>query len=186
MSEPITPIIVDTARPVGSRSFPLLVAAAASAAVAAIVNVAGLLGFPPNAPVEFVFAVGITLDLVAIAVALGVAAVGARRARLVSARSIPAIVGSGLAVGALVLALLGGGLDGAVQLAAGTGRYMDAAGGVFFGGVLWVLAAVFGATGYRRGGSPTNVFALVALALPGLLVAWAVASSVLYGLGLTD
>lgn len=186
MTEPLTPVVVDAARPVGTRSFPVLLATAVTALVAAVVNVAGLLGFPPNAPVEQVFAVGITVDLAAVAVALGIAAAGARRARLVAARSIPAVVGAGLAIGAVILALAAGGLDGVLQLAAGRGRYMDATGGVFFGGVLWVLATIFGAIGYRRGGSRTTPFALVALALSAVIAAWAVASSVLYGLGFTD
>ena len=83
--------------------------------------------------------------------------------------------------------MIAGGFAAIAGLAVGNGRYMYASGGTFYGGALWVLAAIFAAHGYRRGGTrDNNVIAIVALAITGCLALAVVASSVIYGLGLTN
>ena len=67
------------------------------------------------------------------------------------------------------------------------GRYMYASGGLFIAGAPWVLAVIFGAHAYRRRGTTSNnVLALVGFAVPALLAVYAIVSSVIYGMGLTD
>jgi hypothetical protein len=64
---------------------------------------------------------------------------------------------------------------------------MDAVGGLFFFGALWVLAVIFASHGFRRGGEPrNNLFSIIVLAVVGALVGFAVFSSVIYGMGLTN
>ncbi len=84
--------------------------------------------------------------------------------------------------------MVAGGIASIIQLfTAEGGRYMYASAGLFFGGAVWVLAVVFGSHGYRRGGTPrNNALAFAALALAGALAVYAVTSSLIYGLGLTN
>lgn len=183
---PLTPIVLPAGSP--TRSFVLLVSVAVAALVALILNLGGLFGFPSNAPVEAIFAFGITVDLAAIVIACGIGAVMARRRYPLRASTPISVVALAFAVAAtLIWALTSGIASIILLLGPEDGRYMHAAGGLFISGTLWVLAVVFGAHSYRRGGTRrNNVFAIVALALVGAVVAYAVFSSVIYGMGLTE
>lgn len=197
--EPLKPIVLpaDTststpgypAAPTGAptRSPVLLWSVAVIAIVAMLANVTGLFQFPSNAPVEQVYAFGISVDLFAIAVICVIGALLARRGYPLRPRSIFPIVALVFTGVVTVFWAVAGGVWSIVQLATGEGRYMNATGGLFFFGALWVLAVVFATHGYRRGGQPrNNLFSIVALAVVGVLVAYAVFSSIIYGLGLTD
>ena len=183
--ERLVPIVLPAGAP--TRSPVLLVAVAAAAVVAFLVNIAGLIGFPRNAPVEQIYALGINVDLLAVAVISALGAVLSRRGYPLRASTRITTVAVALAAAATVVWALAGGVGSIVALAAGQGRYLYASGGLFYGGALWVLAAIFASHGYRRGGTrDNNVVAIVALAVVGCLVGYAVGSSVIYGLGLTD
>jgi hypothetical protein len=165
----------------------LLVVVGALAMLALVVNTVGLVGFPANAPVEQIYALGINVDLLAIAVVSAIGAVLSRRGYPLKAATRFATVALVLAAVAVVVWIVAGGIGAIVGLALGSGRYMYAAGGLFYGGALWVLATIFGSHAVRRGGRrDNNVVAFVALAVAGCLVLFAVVSSVIYGLGLTD
>lgn len=164
----------------------LLGGVAAVAFVAAIVNFIGTTGFPYNAPVESIFAIGISIDLLAIAVAC---AIGAARAfgspAPPASGAIPtiALVFAGLAL--LVWAMFG--IYSIVQLVTERGRFMDATWGLFVTGGFWVTAAIFAAHSVRRGeGGRRRLFAVLTLVIVGLLAGYAVFSSLIYGMGLTD
>jgi len=159
--------------------------------VAAVVNVVFGLRFPYNAPVESIYMFGITIDLlVAGFVIIGRSVLHSRRVR---AASRPPRAGA-LAVIALVLsalaflAFLPGESSFLADVAAGErARYMDAAGGVFFAGAPWALGFIFGVGAFRRGGGRANaVLAGLAIALALVVAVGVVASSVVYGLGLSD
>lgn len=201
-SEPLTPIILPPSSsapgptgpsgapiPTGAptRSPVLLWIVAGVAVVAMLTNLAGMFQFPTNAPVEAIYAFGISVDLFAIATVCVIGALLARRGYPLRGRSIVAIVGVIFAGVVTVLWAIAGGVWSIVQLAQGSGRYMDAAGGLFFFGALWVLATIFAAHGYRRKGEARNTLVvIVTLAVVGLLVGYAVFSSVIYGMGLTE
>jgi hypothetical protein len=171
-----------------TRSPVLLLAVAIAAVVGLVVNSIGLAGFPGNAPVEMLYALGIGIDFLAIAVVCGIGAAISRRGYPLRSSTPLAIVAVVFAAASLAAWVLFGGVGSLLELIPpDRGRYMYAVGGLFYGGFLWVLAVIFGAHAFRRGGSQrNNVLAIVALAVPALLVAYAVASSVIYGLGLTD
>lgn len=193
-SEPVQPILIPAGEGVrvppgaATRSPALLLAVAIAAGVLLVANSIGLAGFPGNAPVEMLYALGVGIDLLAIAVACGVGAAVSRRGYPLRSRTPVAIVAVVLAGIALAAWVVFGGVGSIVELIPpDRGRYMYAAGGLFYAGAPWVLAAIFGAHAFRRGGERTNnVLALVALAVVGMLAAYAVVSSVIYGLGLTD
>jgi hypothetical protein len=176
--------------PTGSatRSPVLLLAVAIAAVVGLVVNSIGLAGFPSNAPVEGIYALGIGVDFLAIAIVCGIGAAISRRGYPLRSSTPIAVVAVVFAAAALAAWVLFGGVGSLVELIPpDRGRYMYAAGGLFYGGFLWVLAVIFGAHAFRRGGtSRNNVLAIVALAVPALLIAYTVTSSVIYGLGLTD
>jgi len=184
-AERLTPIVLPAGAP--TRSVVLLVVVAIAAAVGLIANTVGLVGFPSNAPVEQIYALGINVDLLAIIVVSGVGALVSRRGYPLRASTAITTIAVAFAAAAGVVWVLAGGISSLVGLAIGSGRYMYASGGLFYGGALWVLAVIFASHGYRRGGSrQNNVIAFVALGVAGILALYAIVSSVLYGLGLTD
>ncbi|WP_395638514.1 hypothetical protein [Pseudolysinimonas sp.] len=183
--ERLTPIVLPAGAP--TRSPVLLLGVGIAAIVALLANTVGLVGFPYNAPVEQVYALGINVDLLAIAVVSGIGAYVARRGYPLRAATPITTVAVALVAASAVVWAIAGGLGSIVGLALGSGRYMYASGGLFFGGALWVLAVIFASHGYRRGGSrQNNLIAIVALGVAASLVLYAVVSSVIYGLGLTD
>lgn len=202
-AEPIQPILIPAGTPSGSSNLPpygtvpagaatrspvLLLGVGIAAIVGLIVNSVGLAGFPNNAPVEAIYALGIGLDFLAIVVTCGVGWAMSRRGYPLRSETPTAIVALILAGAAVVAWVFFGGIGSIVELIPpDRGRYMYAAGGLFYGGALWVLAVIFGAHAFRRGGTPrNNLLAILAIAIPAVLVAYAVASSVIYGMGLTD
>jgi hypothetical protein len=194
--EPLKPIVLPAGAATGgslppegaaTRSPGLLWSVAVTAVVLMLANVAGLFQFPTNAPVEQVYALGISIDLIAIAVVSVAGALLSRRGYPLRPRSVVVIVALIFAGIVTVFWAVAGGVWSIVQLAQGSGRYMDATGGLFFFGALWVLAVIFASHGFRRGGEPrNNLFAILVLAVVGVLVAFAVFSSVIYGIGLTN
>lgn|GEM_PF-943232 len=206
-SEPLQPTVIPAGEPLpgpgsnpgpsnpgpippgaATRSPVLLLAVAIVAAVGIVVNSVGLAGFPSNAPVEMLYALGINVDLLAIAIACGIGAALSRRGyplRSKTPLTVVAVVLAGVAF--LAWAALGG-IASVIELVPPSrGRYMSATGGLFLLGAPFVLATVFGAHGYRRRGERrNNVLAIVALGVAGLLAAYALFSSVIYGLGITD
>ena len=194
--EPLKPIVLPAGATTGGslppggaaiRSAGLLWTVAVTAVVLMLANVAGLFQFPTNAPVELIYALGISVDLVVIAVVSVIGALLSRRGYPLRPRSIVVMVALIFAGIVTVFWAVAGGVWSIVQLAQGSGRYMDATGGLFFFGALWVLAVIFASHGFRRGGEArNNLFAIVVLAVVGALVAFAVFSSVIYGMGLTN
>ena len=182
--ERLVPIVLPTGAP--TRSPVLLIAVAGAAVFGLLANIVGLVGFPYNAPIEQVYALGICVDLIAIAVVSGVAAVLSRRGYPLRDRTPITTIAIAFAAASVVVWILAGGLSSIVGLATGNGRYMYAVGGQFYGGALWVLAAIFASHGYRRGGRrDNNIVAIIALAIAGSLALYAIVSSVIYGIGLT-
>jgi hypothetical protein len=194
--EPLKPIVLPPGATTGgslpttgaaTRSQGLLWSVAVTAVLLMLANVAGLFQFPTNAPVEQIYALGISVDLVAIAVVSVIGALLSRRGYPLRPRSVIVIVALIFAGIVTVFFGVAGGVWSIIQLAQGSGRYMDATGGLFFFGALWVLAVTFASHGFRRGGEPrNNLFAIIALAVVGALVVFAVFSSVIYGMGLTN
>jgi hypothetical protein len=194
--EPLKPIVLPAGSTTGgamppagaaTRSPVLLWSVAVAAVLLMLTNVAGLFQFPTNAPVEQLYALGISVDLVAIAVVSVIGALLSRRGYPLRSSSIIVIVALIFAGVVTVFFGVAGGVWSIIQLAQGSGRYMDATGGLFFFGALWVLAVVFASHGFRRGGDArNNLFAILALAVVGVLVGFAVFSSVIYGMGLTN
>jgi hypothetical protein len=183
-AEPLTPIVLPAGSP--TRSTALLIAVGVAALVGLIANTVGLVGFPSNAPVEQIYALGINLDLLAIIVVSGVGALVSRRGYPLRASTPLTTIAIAFAAASAVIWMLAGGFGSIVGLAIGSGRYMYASAGLFYGGALWVLAVIFASHGYRRGGTrQNNVVAIVALGVAGTLALYAIVSSVIYGLGLT-
>lgn len=184
--ERLTPIVLPAGA--ATRSPVLLLGVAIAAAAGLIVNVAGLIGFPYNAPVEQVYALGISIDLLAIVIVCGLGAFVSRRGYPLRSQSVITVIALAFAVGATLMWMLAGGVASVIQLfTAEGGRYMYASAGLFFGGAVWVLAVIFAAHGYRRGGTArNNALAVAALALAGALAVYAIASALIYGLGLTN
>lgn len=184
-AEPLTPIVLPAGAP--TRSPVLLIVVGVAAFVGLVVNSVGLAGFPSNAPIEAFYALGINVDLFAIALASAIGAIVSRRGYPLRPTTPITTIAVAFAAASAVIWVLAGGLSSVIGLAFGSGRYMYAAGGLFFSGALWVLAVVFGSHGYRRGGTTTNnVIAFVAIGVAGLLALYAIFSSVIYGMGLTD
>lgn len=185
-AETLTPIVLPAGA--ATRSPVLLLGVAIAAAAAFIVNIAGLVGFPNNAPVEMIYALGISIDLIAIVVVSLVGAFVSRRGYPLRPQTAISVVALAFAVGALLFWIVAGGVASVVGLLTPDGgRYMYATAGLFFGGAIWVLAVIFGSHGYRRGGTPrNNAIAIAALAIATVLVVYAVASSLIYGLGFTN
>lgn len=188
MSSEPPPLAPEASAPPAARRVPWGFAVVGGVALVGIVlNFIGLARFPGNAPVEMVMAFGIGIDLLA---AIVVAVVGLVIA-LVRPMSGPSRVfpwlGLGFAAVALIAwAVAAGGLFETL-LAGGRGRYMNDTGGVFLFGIPWVLGAAFSVFGLRHPSTPARMLASVGgIVLWAIVVAGAVASSVLYGMGLTD
>src|SRR5690606_34115155 len=130
----------------------LLLVVGTAAVVGLIANTVGLVGFPSNAPIEMLYALGINVDLIAIAVASGIGAVLSRRGYPLRASTPITTLAVVFAAITAVLWVIAGGVSSLIGLSIGSGRYMYATGGLFLAGALWVLAIVFGSHGYRRGG----------------------------------
>jgi hypothetical protein len=187
--QPVVPIVVGTPSQTPTRSFALLVGTAVAAFALLVTSAIGQAGYPAAAPVEQLYAFGIAVDLLAITVVSAIGAVFARRRYPLRPTTPLTFVAVVLAAVALVAFLAGGGIAAIVQLAAPglRGRYMFASQGLFYTGAVWVLAVVFASHGYRRfGDRRSNTLAVAALAAVAVPVLFVVASSVLYGLGLTD
>lgn len=193
--EPLKPIVLPPDAPGGSRppagaatrSPGLLWVVAVVAALLMLTNLAALFQFPARSPLERIYALGVSVDLVAIAVVSAIGALLSRPGYPLRRRTVIAVVALILAGAVTVFWAIAGGVWSIVQLAQGAGQYRDAVAGLFFSGALWVLAVVFASHGFRRGGDRrNNLFAVGALALVGALVGFAVFSSVAYGIGLTN
>lgn len=194
--ERLVPIVLPAGAPAHSpappagaptRSPALLLAVCITAILGLIANTIGWVGFPPDAPLERIYAFGINVDLIVVALVCGFGAYLSRRGYPLRASTPVTTFAVACAAASVVVWLLAGGLGSIIGLAVGNGRYIYASGGLFYGGALWVLALAFGSHGYRRRGSRrNNVLAIVALAVPGVLVLFAIVSSVLFGLGLTN
>ena len=164
---------------------------AALLAIAAVVNQFWGFRFPSNAPVEQVYVFGITVDLIAATIVLGIFAVlaSARRSvpvkpQSVSPQSVAAVILSGIVAVTWILFCL---IPVLATVAAGERfQYMNAVGAIFFLGAPWVLGMVFGALSLRSGGRLTPILGTVAIALGVILAVAAVTFSVIYGLGLSD
>ena len=196
------PVPVPVAAPAGPRlavrhSRILLLTVAIGAAVAAIVTYIGSTGFPSAAPVEGLYAFGLVVDLVSIAVIVGVLTLidhvqrGTSRAPglpLDTRLSVFAIVAVVLSAIAVTCWAIGGGAEQLLNLLTATrGRYMYHTGGLVLAGIPWVLGMVFGTLGFRPGANRlTNILALVAVGLGGVLATVTTIASVVYGLGLSD
>jgi hypothetical protein len=162
--------------------------------VAAIVNAAASTGFPYNAPVEWIWSAGITIDLLAAAAFLTVRFFVIRRRPRVPGTATQrmtawAVVGSVLTAIALLGWLLLGGAGFIVHLIADPGglRYYIDVNGFFLLGFVWVAALILSVIAYRRGRNRrNNTFAVTSIAVLVLLVVPTLTSGILYGLGLTD
>ena len=159
--------------------------------IAGVVNAFWGFRFPGNAPVEGIFAFGITVDLVAAAIVLGIFAVlaNARRSvpvkpQSISPMAIAAIIMSGLVAVIWILFSL---LPVLSSVAAGERyQYMTAVGAIFILGIPWVLGMVFGALSLRSGGRLTPILGTIAIGLGVVVATAAVAFAVIYGLGLSN
>ena len=179
------------------HSIPLLIGIGAFSVLAAIAVGIGGARFPANAPVEQLYAIGLIIDLAAVAILMVIfiaAEVGRRRDPL--RQGLPQDTSrSALAITALVLAgvtvvawVIDGGFGQLIDLAQGIrGRYMFHTGGVFLAGAPWALSFIFGAWGFRPGGHRlSNVFALVAIGIAAVLGVIVAAASLIYGADLSD
>ncbi|MET4704925.1 MULTISPECIES: hypothetical protein [Microbacteriaceae] len=190
-TSPIAP--APTVREATGQSVTLIRLVALGLLVAGVVNIVGFSEFPPNAPVEQVYAIGIALSLTVTALVLFLRSfVIARRpagpsprGERVGALTILAVVfGAATAAAAL---LLGGAEQLGLFLQGARLRYMYETEGVFFFGIPWVLGIAFGAFAFRRGGGrPNTLLAIVALVLGALVAIPTIAASLIYGLGLSD
>jgi len=170
---------------------PLARAVGVALLVAAVVNLVFGFRFPYNAPVESIYMYGITIDLlVAGGVILGRSVLHSRRPRAAArppragALSVIALVLSAIAF----LAFLPGEISFLADIASGErARYMTATGAVFLAGAPWALGFIFGVGAYRRDGGRANaVLSILAIVLGLVVTIGVVASSVVYGLGLSD
>lgn len=181
--------------PAGPRttelSIPLAWAVVIVAFFAAVVNGLSTALFPPNAPVEWIFAAGITIDLLVIALVLIIRAL-AHSKRLPAAPRPPkpsrtAIVGAVLGFIGLLVVVYSGIAYFGDMLAGERPRYMTATGGVFFFAAPWVLGVIFGVAAYRRGGGKLNAaLSIGSIACGMIVVLLALTAAILYGMGATD
>ena len=181
------------AETVPQRSTTVFAIAAIAFAVALAANVMGG-AFSPAGPVEQIFNVLITIDLIAglvvAIVGLVIARVSARAAvqrplDALSAWSIAGVLLVGLALGGWI-ALSGIGLLQRVPTGE-RGRYMYDIAGIVYFGVPWILGVAFSLFGYRRNGTrPNAVLSTIGVSVGLALLLSPVLSAVLYGLRLTD
>jgi len=158
-----------------------------------VAQIFGSMGFPYNAPVEQVMAFGISIDLVAAAIALGVRAAviaGRTRAPYAGPATAGAFAVTGIVLaGITVLAFLGLSVVPSIAVAVEGGdlRYMGLSSGMVFLGIPWVAGVFFSAAAYRPGrGTRNSVLSLVALGALLVVAAATVAAALAYGAGLTE
>lgn len=172
-------------------SIPLAWAVVVVAFFAAVVNGLSTALFPPNAPVEWIFAAGITIDLLVIALVLVIRAL-AHSKRLPAAPRPPkpsrtAIVGAALGFIGLFVAVYSSISYFGDLLVGERPQYMTATGGAFFFAAPWVLGVIFGVAAYRRGGGKLNTALSIGSIVCGIIVvALALTAAILYGMGVTD
>ena len=172
-------------------SIPLTWAVATTAFFAAVVNMLSTARFPANAPVEWIYAAGITIDLLVITLVLLIRAI-VHSKRLPAVPRPPkasrtAIVGAVLAFTGLLVAVYSAIAYFGTLLGGERPQYMTATGGVFFYAAPWVLGVIFGVITYRRGGGKLNTALSVGSMVCGLVVVvLAVTASILYGMDITD
>ena len=173
--------------PVAPRSPALMAATAALLVALAVVNFVQVFAFPSNAPVEQAINVTLSFTWVLAAIALGVVALvswkGSRPARPGAKLAFAAVI---LAAASVIIWLLGGGGQLITKLVAGDRlRYMEETMGPWLAGVPWMLALIFGAISYRRGGRRA-VLSIVAVAISVLLFVPPLFSAIVYAQGLSD
>lgn len=188
-SAPIPPSTPDAAAlaPVAPRSPLLMAIVAGLLVVLAAVNFAQVFGFPSNAPIEQAINFTLSLTFLLAAIALGVVALvswkGSRPPRPGDKLAVAAIV---LAAASVVIWLLAGGAQLIGKLATGERlRYMEETMGPWMAGIPWMLALIFGAISYRKGGRRVAL-SISALAIGGLLFVPPLFSAIVYAMGLSD
>lgn len=154
---------------------------------ALIANLVAGIGFPSNAPAEWLVNAGIGLALFATMVVSGVGlAVSLRRGLVRPNRVLPWLAfGFGLVSTVVWLAYS----TGLWATLAGTGRgaYVADVGGAFLTIPLWSIAPMFAGFALRRRGPALGTtLSWAAIVLWVVLVAGVVASALLYSAGLTD
>lgn len=165
----------------------MLAGVAAAAIVGWIVNMVAGFGFPSNAPVEWVYNAGISLDLIAVAIATGIGALLSIRPHPVSKARVFPWLGLGFSLLALVGWALASGGMWATLLLGGRGRYMEDVGGAFYLGAVWALGAIFSAYGYRKPAHPWhNAAAIAGIVLWAAVLVGVLLSACLYAADLTD
>ena len=169
------------------RSVWVLAGVAAVAIVGWIVNMVAGFGFPQNAPVEWVYNAGISLDLIAVAIATGVGALLSIRPRAVRKARVFPWLGLGFGIVAVIgWAVASGGLWETLLLG-GRGRYMEDTAGAFALGIPWSLGAIFSAYGYRIPAHRWhNAAAIAGIVLWVVVLVGVLLSAVLYAADLTD
>lgn len=171
-----------------SGVLPFTIGLGAVAIAGAVVNTVFGAMFPSNAPVEQVYYLGVTIDLVAIAVYCLVRTliiVLARWQRVDSKRtlSVFGLIGAVLAATVFVVWALFGGID---YWSHGADRYMTAAAPVFFLGIPWVVSLVFADLAVRRNDTLVNsLLAVGTTVLSGIVGISTIVAAVIYGLGLS-
>src|SRR5690606_22648795 len=150
-------------------------------------NVLGGAGFPSNAPVEWIMNAGITIDLVAVALACGIGLLVTLRRRLVRPAHVFPWLGLGFSALALMAWAVGSeGLWDTLFLD-GRGRYMNDTGGAFALGIPWALGAIFSAYGVRGNTkSYLNAVSFTGIGLWAVVLLSVLASALLYAADLTD
>ncbi len=175
----------------------LLIGVGALAVLTVIGTAVGASGFPGAAPIEQLYAFGVIVDMVAVAIAIGILLVVEYRRRSDPNRlglpvnqrpSIFAILALVMAVLTVVAWVVGTGPTQVIDLIQGLrARYMYHTGGLFAAGIPWALSLIFGAWGFRPRANPlTNALAIAAVAIGGLLAVEAIVASLVYGAGLSD
>jgi len=190
--QPVPSPYVGVAPPVDPRRTAALtpsahVVVAGLAVVGLVLNVLGGAGFPSNAPVEWIMNAGLTIDIVAVALACGIGAGVSTRMRPARPSRVLPWLGLGFGVVAVVAwAVTSGGMWESL-LGLGRGRYMDDTGGVFTVGIGWVLGGAFSAYGVRRRqAGHLNAAAWCGVAMWAIVLVGVVASALLYAADLTD
>lgn len=168
------------------RSVWVLAGVAVVAIIGWIVNMVAGFGFPSGAPLEWVSNAGISLALIAVAIATGVGALISIRPRPVRPARVLPWLAAGFGVAALIAwAVTASGLF--ETLSGGRGRYIEDVAGAALFGVPWSLAAIFGAYGYRIPARPRhNAAAIAGIVLWAVVLVGVLLSAVLYAADLTD
>ncbi|WP_166867522.1 hypothetical protein [Salinibacterium sp. ZJ70] len=152
-----------------------------------ITNLVAGIGFPSNAPAEWLVNAGIGLALFATMVVSGVGlAVSLRRGLVRPNRVFPWLAFGFALISTMVWLAYSAGLW---ETLAGTGRgaYVVDVGGAFLTLPLWAAAPMFAGFALRRRGPALGTaLSWAAIVLWVALVAGVVASAVLYSAGLTD